>query len=246
MRPVPDSIKSDIIRKYLEGLSTLQISQSLRVSVGTVSTVTTEAARHYEYFSYMREIARKFYIKKLIFSDVISGIRLYYKIKEVGLTCSLFENFLESTNLESYRLEIEHDKFLTKITKILQFEKQYKINLVDIPDYIRNRKEEIDRINDEIFRSKQSLHSRYSVKEAEIQEYKREKPGLSRARYLAKIALPTHMDWLIITDHLFKKASRKSKIKIDSKILYEKLNHIYKNPDKHIDIIKQILEFPSD
>lgn len=246
MRPVPDSIKSDIIRKYLEGLSTLQISQSLRVSVGTVSTVTTEAAKQDEYFSYMRETARKFYTENLKFPHVISAIRLYYKIKEVGLTCPFFENFLESTNLESYRLKIEHDKFLTKITKILQFEKQYKINLVDIPDYIRNRKEEIDRINDEISRSKQSLHSRYSVKEAEIQEYKREKPGLSRARDLAKIALPTHMDWLIITDQLFKKASRKSKIKIDPKILYKKLNHIYKNPDKHIDIIKQILDLQTD
>ncbi|HSF51680.1 MAG TPA: hypothetical protein VLA74_13045 [Nitrososphaeraceae archaeon] len=245
MRPVPDSIKSDIIRKYLEGLSTLQISQSLRVSVGTVSTVTTEAAKQDEYFSYMREIARKFYTENLKFPHVISAIRLYYKIKEVGLTCSFFENFLESTNLETYRLEIEHDKFLTKITKILQFEKQYKINLVDIPDYIRNRKEEV-KINDEISRINQSLYSRYSVKEGEIQEYKREKPGLSRARDLAAISLPTHMDWLVIIDHLFKKASRRGKIKIDPNILYKKLNHIYKNPDKHIDIIKQILEFPSD
>jgi hypothetical protein len=54
------------------------------------------------------------------------------------------------------------------------------------------------------------------------------------------------MDWLINTDYLFKKASRKSKIKIDPNILYKKLNHIYKNPDKHIDIIKQILEVPTD
>lgn len=100
MRPVPASIKSNIIRKYLEGLSTLQISKLLNVSVGTVSTVTNEAARHDEYFSYMREIARNFYIKKLIFSDVISGIRLYHKIKDVGLTCSFFEDFLESTNLK--------------------------------------------------------------------------------------------------------------------------------------------------
>lgn len=246
MRPVPASIKSDIIRKYLEGLSTLQISQLLNVSVGTVSIVTSEAAKDDEYFTYMREIARKFYTKKLLFSNVISGIRLYHKIKDVGLTCSFFEDFLESTNIESYRLEIEEDQFLTKITKILQFEKQYKINLVNIPDYIRTRKEQIDRINDEISRINQSVYSRYSVTEAEIQEYKKEKPSLSRSRELAGIALPTHMDWLIITDHLFKKASRKSKIKIDPKILYEKLNHIYKNPDKDIDIIKQILELQTD
>lgn len=54
------------------------------------------------------------------------------------------------------------------------------------------------------------------------------------------------MDWLVITDQLFKKASRKSGIKIDPKILYKKLNHIYKNPDKHLDIIKQIYELQTD
>ena len=246
MRPVPASIKLEIIRKYLEDLSTGQISILLNVSVGTVSAITTEAARRDEYILYMHEIARKFRNKNLIFSDVVSGIRLYSKIKEVGLTCSFFEDFLESTNLESYRLEIEEDQFLNKITKILQFQKQYQINLVDIPDYIRNRKEEIDKMNDEISCIDQSLYSRYSVKEAEINEYIREKRSLSRSRELAGIALPTHADWLIITNNLFKKASRKSGIKIDPKILYKKLNHIYKNPDKHIDIIKQILELQTD
>jgi hypothetical protein len=242
VRPIPEAIKSEIIRKYLEGLSTLQISKSLNVSVGTVSTITSEAARYDEYFSYMRDIARMFYTKNLKFSDVISGIRLHHKIKEVGLTCSFFDSFLDSTNLASYRLEIEHDKFLTKIAGILQFEKQNQINLVDMPDYIRNGKQEIAKINDEISRMNQSLYSKYSVKEAEVQEYLREKPRLTRSLDLAKIALPTHAYWLIVSDYLFKKASKKSKIKIDPKILYEKLNHIYKNPDKHIDIIKQILE----
>jgi len=113
MRRVPPSIKNDIIRYYLEGFSTPQISKLLNVNVEAVSAITTEIARKDEYFTYMREIARKFRTKNLIFSDVISGIRLYNKIKEVGLTCSFFESFLESTDVESYRLEIEHDKFLT-------------------------------------------------------------------------------------------------------------------------------------
>jgi hypothetical protein len=51
---------------------------------------------------------------------------------------------------------------------------------------------------------------------------------------------------LIISDLPFKRASRKSGIKIDPNILYKKLSYIYKNPGKHVDIIKQILEFPRD
>lgn len=246
MRPIPPSIKNDIIRYYLEGFSTPQISKLTNVSGGAVSAITTETARKDEYFIYMREIARKFRTKNLIFPDVVSGIRLYNKIKEVGLTCSFFESFLDSTNVESYKLQVEHDKFLTKIAGILQFEKQYQINLVDIPDYIRSRKQEVDKMNDEISRRNQILHSKYSVTEAQIQEYLREKPRLLRSAGLAKTALPTLMDWLPLYDQSFKKASRKGGIKIDATILYKKLNYLYKNPDKHIDIIKQILKLPTD
>ena len=145
MRAIPQLIKSEIIREYLKGLSIRQISILLKVSVGTVDTVTQEAARKDEFILYMHEIARMFYTKNLIFSDVISGIRLYNKIKELGLTCSFFEHFLDSTNVESYKLEIEHDKFLTKIITILQFEKQYQINLQIYPLILQTKRKRLIR-----------------------------------------------------------------------------------------------------
>jgi len=49
------------------------------------------------------------------------------------------------------------------------------------------------------------------------------------------------MDWIINSDESFEKASKKIGIKIDQKILYNKLNSIYKEPNKHLDIIKQII-----
>lgn len=60
MRAIPPVIKSDIIRKYLEGYSIPEISKMLGVSVGTISTITSEESRNDEIFSYMREIAKKF------------------------------------------------------------------------------------------------------------------------------------------------------------------------------------------
>ena len=54
MRPIPPSIKSQIIRKFLEGYSIPEISKQTRVSVGTISTLTTEESKNDEYFLYMR------------------------------------------------------------------------------------------------------------------------------------------------------------------------------------------------
>jgi hypothetical protein len=94
MRPTPDSIKSEIIRKFLEGYSTNEISKQLKVSVGAVSAITKEESRKDEYYRYIHEIAKKFRSKNLEISDVISGVRLDNEIKKVDLTCSFFENFL--------------------------------------------------------------------------------------------------------------------------------------------------------
>ncbi|MFB5600005.1 MAG: helix-turn-helix domain-containing protein [Nitrososphaeraceae archaeon] len=244
MRPIPGAIKSEIIRKYLEGDSIPDIHKMLGVSIGTISTIASEESRNDEFFSYMREIAKKFKSNNLGFSDVISGVRLYNKINKLGLTCPFFENFLESTDKESFRLVIDHDNFLAKINNILQFEKKYQLNIEDIPTFIKDAKEELDANKKKIFQINESLYSHYGVKEAEIQEYLMEKPKLIRSANFAKISLPTHIDWIVISDRPFKRASRKSGIKIDPSMLYKKLNSIYKNPDKHIEIIKEILDLP--
>ena len=59
MRAIPPGIKSDIIRKYLEGDSMPEINKMLGVSIGTISAITSEKSRNDEFFSIMREIAKK-------------------------------------------------------------------------------------------------------------------------------------------------------------------------------------------
>ena len=162
----------------------------------------------------------------------------------MGLTCPFFENFLESTDKESFRLDIEHNNFLTKINKIVQFERKYQLNIEDIPAYIQKAREELEATNKNISRINESFYSHYGVKEAEIREYLREKPRLIQSADLGELSLKTYNDWFLISDDLFKTASLKSGMKIDPKMLYKKLNSIYKNPDKHIKIIKKKLDLP--
>lgn len=76
MRPIPDSIKSEIIKKFLEGCSIPEIHKELDVSVGAISALTNEECRKNEYYRYIHEIAKKFRSKNLEISAVISGVRL--------------------------------------------------------------------------------------------------------------------------------------------------------------------------
>jgi hypothetical protein len=252
MRPIPLSVKSEIVRKYLEGDSITEISKLCNVSVGAVSAITNEVSKKDEYLIVIREVTKVFKEHNLEISEVILGIRLKNKVKKVELTIPFFEDFLEFTNTESFRLGMDHEKFLEVVKRILHFEKIFKKKIEDIPasntyavkEFVRLTNE-ISKAKDEISKAKEELEQlyvAYDVKKSELEQYLREKPLFTLSKIAREVALPTHYDWMVISDRRFKKASKKAKIKIEPIPLYKKLNAIYKEPDKHIEIVKQIMD----
>ena len=150
---------------------------------------------------------------------------------------------LEVTNTESFRLGMDHEKFLDTVKRMLHFEKIFKIKLEETPDFSHNAIKEFVRLIREISKAKtklKQLYDKYAVKKSEVERYFEEKSLFEKSKLVA-ITAPTHYDWMVFSDSKFKKASKIMKAKIDPKTLYKKLNSIYKEPDKHIDIVKQIM-----
>ena len=244
MRAIPPSVTSEIVRKYLEGYSIPEISKMFNVSVGKVSSIVKEEATKDLYFLVLREVARLLKNNNLEISDVISGIRLKNQIKEVGLTISFFEDFLESTNTASFKLGMDHEKFLEEIKRIMRLEEQLNIKLGDVPQYIKNKNEEIKMVRTKIAQVIQKqlrLYFEYFAKREEVEEYIKEKSTYLQYK-IEKETLPTYFDW-IIPNEIFEKEFRKKGIKIDKKNLYDKLNSIFRDPANHIEIIDNILSY---
>ena len=239
MRPIPPAIKTEVIKKYLEGNSIPQISKLAGVSVGSVYAITPEESKNDNSILYIREIAKMFNKNNLKISDVISGVRLHNKIKQVGLSCIFFENFLESTNTESYRIEMEHEKFLDNIKRIIEIEGKYQLKTEDIPSFMEKKVDEHKQLTDKILgldRYMDKLYEKYQTTESELKEYHKEQDMFFRY----KKDYPTYIDW-IVPEKLFDEASTKSRIKIDPTVLFARLKDIYKKPDQNVDIIKKIL-----
>jgi hypothetical protein len=239
MRPIPPAIKADVIKKYLEGYSLPQIGKLTGVSVGTAHDITTEESKKDSSILYIREIAKMFKKNNLEISDIISGVRLHNKIKQVGLSCIFFENFLESTNTESYRLEMEHEKFLDNIKRIIQVELKYQLKTEDIPSFIDEKVNEHKQLADEILgleRYIEKLYEKYETTESELKEYHKEQDMFFRY----KKDYPKYIDWMV-DESVFDEASTQGRIKIDPANLYLRLKDIYMNPHQNLDIIKKIL-----
>ena len=178
MRPTPAQVKSEIFRKYLEGYPETEISKLCHVSVAHVSSIVKEESTKDGYNLVIREVVKMFKSNNLEIDDVIAGIRLRNKVKEVGLTISFFEEFLEVTDTESFRLGMDYEKFLDIAKRMLRFEKNVKIKLEDIPDFSHNATKEFVRLTGEISKAKKELsqiYAKHSVKKSDIDEYRKEK-----------------------------------------------------------------------
>ncbi len=178
MRATPAQVKSEIFRKYLEGYHETEISKLCHVSVANVSSIVKEESTKDGYYLVIREVVKMFKSNNLEIDDVIAGIRLRNKVKEVGLTISFFEELLEVTNTESFRLGMDHEKFLDIVKRMLHFEKNIKMKIEDIPDFSHNATKEFARLISEISKAKKELsqiYAKHSVKKSDIDEYRKEK-----------------------------------------------------------------------
>ena len=214
------------------------------VAIGTVYKVTDEEARKDESIVYIREIAKMFKKKNLEISEVIIGVRLYNKVKKVGLSHSFFENFLESTNTESFRLEMEHDQFIENIKRILQFEQQYQIKIEEIPELIENKMKENENLEEEYNQVEESINKLYlqhDVKKSELEEYKKEQDMF----WQYKKDYSKYMYWMV-PEKLFEETYFKIGKRFKPEILLEKIKAIYTKPNEHTDIIKKILNMDKD
>ena len=210
MRSIPPAIKEEIFRKYLEGDSIPEISKSCGVSVGTISAITTEESSKDNDFFQIREITKAFKKYNLKISDVISGIRLYNKIKNLGLDIVFFENFIESIDTESFRLKKDLSKFLEDIKRIVHFEDVCHIKIEKLPGYIYKTLTQFKSLKEEnkrIIKENTELYSQYNIEKFELEEYIKEKPLFLQYKR-DKTARPKYPGW-IVNETLFEEASKK-------------------------------------
>lgn len=247
MRAIPPVIKEEIFRKFLGGDSITEISKQYDVSAGTISAITTEESNKDNDFFQIREITKTFKKHNLKISDIISGIRLYNKIKKLGLDIVFFENFIESIDAESFRLKKNIDIFLEDIKRIVQFEEKYQIKIENVPvdmDNMIKHHKELNGKKEKTVKEISKLYVQYNTKKSEIEEYIKEKPLFLQYKR-EKWRYEKRYDWFI-NPPIYEEASRKIGITIDPHILYKKLHWLFRFPYKHKALIKKIMAIDND
>ena len=221
-----------------------EISKLYNISVGSIHSITTEESKKDDAFNYIREIAKKLRKDNIIIYDLIPAIHLNTKIKTLGLNHDLFDEFLESADTESFRINMNLDEFLKKVKEILNFERSNNIKIHEILPYIEKEKAQLDKLTQEKERIEVEIinHSDdLGFTRSAIQEYFQQKPLLEEYKKNREAISKASSDWYIYGKP-YEKASNEIGITINPLILYDKLLEIYRYPDQNIEFIRMILD----
>ena len=120
MKPkVPKSIKQQVIRQWLQGISRDQIAKDNGIGTGTVSAIIKDAKKDIPDIDLLREVALVLKSNDLDLSVFASSIRLQKRLDEMGLNEEQIESLIENINTYCFKRGLTDEEFINIIERYL-------------------------------------------------------------------------------------------------------------------------------
>jgi hypothetical protein len=211
--------------------------------VGTVKNVVDFFIKKELDYLKIRKIFENVEKNNIEKTKIILALRLINKIDKTQLSYESLLAFLEGLETEGFRLNMDLNIFVSRISSLLFFEREEGIRIEDYNNYIDEKKEELKRVEEKekLFQRKISdLLKKNEIIENNLEEYNKNKKNILKYIELKNHnRLPKEFEWLA-HEYNYAEANKILKKNIDPRFLYSCLNRIYLEPEKYTDIIKII------
>jgi hypothetical protein len=192
-RRIPDPIRQQAIKKWLEGKSRDEIAQELKISQGAVSGIIKESGKDDPQFYLLREVAVKIKNQGMDIESFAPLVRLRAVLRDKGVltgstgqeNLELIQNRLEAAivNMEVllFYKELSFEDFFSLVTNMYNLANEVGVLLNVFPSYIEELKDKIDVLIKEINQAEKKKQDflNYHKKTLEsVQEYIANKPFL--------------------------------------------------------------------
>ena len=192
-KKIPDPIRLEAIKRWLEGESRDEISVKLKISQGAVSGIIKEAGKNDPQFYLLREVALKIKNQGNDIESFAPLVRLRAVLRDKGLltgstgqeNLELMQNRLEAVivDLEVFLFYkgLSFEDFFSLVTNMYNLADKVGVPLNKFPSYIEELRDKIDILRKEINRAekkKQDFQNDNKMTLELLQEYIANKPFL--------------------------------------------------------------------
>lgn len=178
----PPTIRKEVIRGLLTGLTRDEIAKNNSIGAGTVSAIIKECREVDPDFDLLRELAISLRRDSLSVGDFASIVRLRALFIEWGLLGdSRIEEFIEKVNIYCFRAGIPPENFVDLVHKVISMTDQLETSVDRLPSEIQRKQEKLKRLQRGvklIGKLMEHLHTKYKVTKEDIADYRTNKPLL--------------------------------------------------------------------
>lgn len=145
VRKIPRSIKIEVLKQMLQGVSRDQIAKNNDIAFGSVSNILKEIRENdIPDIDLLRELASALKREDLELMQLASAMRLNKLLDNLGMSEELIENFLENLSVFFYRNDIGDIKnFLMQLESVSDLVSNLDLSIYDIEEYIHDKQAEL-------------------------------------------------------------------------------------------------------
>ena len=144
-RRIPRSIRVEVLKQWLEGVSRDQIAKNNDIAFGTVSNILQGIKENdIPDIDLLREIDPALKREDLELKQFARAMRLNKLLDNLGTSEEQIENFLEHLNVFFYRNDIGDIKnFLMQLESVSDMVRNLDLSIYDIEEYIIDKQAEL-------------------------------------------------------------------------------------------------------
>jgi transcriptional regulator with XRE-family HTH domain len=210
---IPKSIREQVIKQWLQGMSRDQIAKDNGIGAGTVSSIIKDAKQEIPDIDLLRQTALVLKKHDLNLSVFASSIRIKNKLDGMGVNEDKIDSLIDNANTHCFKRGLTADEYFNNVDKVCALSDNLQMPLDELPSYIIRQQLELEKVEKETedakLKQRQVLQN-YDVTMDVLEEYRRNKPLIDRIKQLEK-KLEAEEENNYLAEEL---ASKESEIKI--------------------------------
>jgi hypothetical protein len=178
-RKIPERIRREVLRKWLEGKSRNLIAKECDIGTGTVTEIVKQYQQKDPDLELLRQVAVHLRHQGTEIQVFSKAIRLKAILDQRGLDEDQIESLIVNSETHCFRHKIEPQQFFNNIDEICSYSNNAGRKLSDLPLLIKQQQNHLKQLNNQVKEAEIKTSQAFQYYDTTLQEleyYRKDKP----------------------------------------------------------------------
>src|ERR671915_699504 len=186
---IPKSIREQVLKQWLQGMSRDQIAKDNDIGAGTVTAIIKDAKQENPDIDLLRQGVLVLKRHDLNLSVFAPSIRIKNKLDKMGVSEDKIDSLIDNSNTHCFKRHLTADEYFNHVDQVCALSENLEMPVDQLPNHIIRQQLELEKVEKETEDAKLKQHQvlqHYNVTMDELQEFIRDKPSIDHIKKLEK------------------------------------------------------------